>query len=151
MDRLREEDPERYEQVQTERRERRERIQNAIGDQFSFLYNLDQDIMTDAQYANHTNLLHVLSTNWERMQAAGDSPDSDESRQARRSTMGSMRGVRDMITVERDTALQQIGLSLGYDEAESKVFAAQMQHVYDMTSVGTYFRAFRGGRGRGRE
>lgn len=141
MDELKEKDPERYAKIQKDREDFRNRITDTMAKQSAFVLDLDVTKMSEEQRTNHERLVQVLDENWTHMEAIKESDGTDAASDARISLMKNAGELRGLFEVERETALQDLGRQIGYEDAEdSKAFADTVSEVYDMTSLGSYWR-----------
>lgn len=137
MERMRTEDPERYEQMMTRRREMEERI--AKRDEF--LNAIDTSKLSSRQRQAVSDYRELLKANQELMQSAmtGD-------RESGREMWENQRAINEMAADVRTILLEQYGKSIGATGAQ---LADQVNQILDATSSG--FGGFGGGRGgRGR-
>lgn len=140
LEELKETDPERYEQIQEERRNRRERMTDTLARQSAFVVNMDVDAMNEDQRSNHERLAEVMTENWTCMETIRTQPETDEASQARRTLRSNMSEMRDLFGVERETALLELSRTMGYDGEDGRAFSETVKEIYDMTSLGSYWR-----------
>jgi len=140
LEELKETDPERYEQIQEQRRNRRERMTDTLARQSAFVINMDADAMNEDQRRNHERLAEVMAENWTCMETIRTQPETDEAGQARRTLRNNMSEMRNLFSVERETALLELGRDMGYDGQDGKAFSETVKEIYDMTSLGSYWR-----------
>jgi len=147
MEQLKEEEPERYKEMQDRQTARREHMKSTLARQSAFVVNIDASRMTEEQVENHEKLMELLAANWEYTQVI-ESTDasSEEQQEARRGLMRNAWVMNGLLDSERDVALTDLAISLGYDEEESSEFVQTIEYINDMTSLRTYFRGMRGPR-----
>ena len=134
MAQLKRDDPARYEEMQKQREEFRQRIQAQADERSEFLKKVDTVDMTDAQLANHQKLLDAVEQ--ARAMMAQIASMSPEQVAAARQQMGQMIGeVSDLYQQERVYLLEQTGRAMGYSEAEAGQFSAYIQQIYDQTAM----------------
>ena len=145
MQRLRENDPQRYQEMQARFKEMNDRMTASLSQQEEFLGKLDTAAMTPEQQDGHAKLLDVLKRMHELNDQIAADPEADTVPQLRQELFDNMRTARDLATQERQTALQDVARKLGYSEQEVPQFAEYINKVYESTSV--QMGRFGGGRG----
>ena len=145
MEQLKEEEPERYKEIQDRQTARREQMKSTLARQSAFVVNIDTSRMTEEQAENHEQLLKLLTANWEYTQVIeSEESTPEEQQEARRGLMRNAWVMNGLLDSERDAALADLAVSLGYDEEESSDFVQTIEYINDMTSLRTYFRGMRG-------
>ena len=145
MEQLKEEEPERYKEIQDRQTARREQMKSTLARQSAFVVNIDTSRMTEEQAENHEQLLKLLTANWEYTQVIeSEESTPEEQQEARRGLMRNAWVMNGLLDSERDAALTDLAVSLGYDEEESSDFVQTIEYINDMTSLRTYFRGMRG-------
>ncbi len=144
MAQIKRDDPARYEELQKQREELRQRMQTQADERVEFLQKIDTAGMTDAQRASHDKLVQAVEQARVMMAGiAGLSPeDAAAARQQLLDTIGT---VSTLYQQERRYLLEQTGRAMGYPGAEAGQFADYIQQLYDQTSMPRGF----GGRGPG--
>ncbi len=145
MAQLKRDDPARYEELQKQREEFRQRMQAQADERAEFLKKIDTAAMTDEQRVNHEKLAQAVEQARAMVaQIAAMSPeDAAAARQQMSETIGS---VSDLYQQERRYLLEQTGRAIGYAGTDAGQFADYVQQIYDQTSLP---RGFGGGRGGG--
>ncbi len=139
IERMRTENPERYEQMMTRRREMEERIAKRD----DFLNAIDVSKLPAAKRQAVTEYRELLQANQELMQSAmqGD-------RESGREMWENQRAINDLSAEVRTILLEQYGKSIGAGGAQ---LADQVNQILDATSAGFGGGGnFRGGFGQGR-
>lgn len=138
MERMRTENPERYEQMMTRRREMEERIAKRD----DFLNAIDVSKLPSAKRQAVTEYRELLRANQELMQSAmqGD-------RDSGREMWENQRAINDLSAEVRTILLEQYGKSIGAGGAQ---LADQVNQILEATSTGFGGGNFRGGFGQGR-
>ena len=157
LQRLRERDPERYEEINKAMNVLAERMTGNLGEKFGFFEQLSQEQMTEDQRSNHEKLLEKMATVRELFAAMQNTQEPTELDAMRGEAFGAMRELGDLMDVERGVALKEMGTQLGYAEEEASDFAEYIDYIYDMTSPRSIYKEFRdvmprgpgGGPGRG--
>jgi hypothetical protein len=152
LQRLRERDPERYEEVNKAMNVLAERMTGNLGERFGFFEQLSTEQMSEDQLTNHEKLLEKMATVKElfgAMQTVEEPADLDA---MRGQAFGTMRELSDLMEVERGVALKEMGTQLGYAEQEATDFAEYTAYILEMTSPRSFYQEFRNvmpGRGGG--
>ncbi|OPZ27370.1 MAG: hypothetical protein BWZ02_01673 [Lentisphaerae bacterium ADurb.BinA184] len=135
MQRLRENDPQRYQEMQTRIKEFNDRMTTALGEQEAFLSTLDAAAMSAEQQNAHTRLLAALQRMREINEQLSADPEAADVPDLRREMFENMTVARDLLAQERQTALQDLARQLGYREQETSQFADYVNQVYESTSL----------------
>jgi hypothetical protein len=147
LERLREEDPERYEEVVQRRAEMRQRINESFARKAAHFLYRDTEAMTPEEQVAHADMLSLLESTWALAeQVQDDSLPWEERRTMRRELMEQVAVLQPMLEVARNQELYQMGVQLGYDEEGAVQF---VEYINDMNEV-TTFQGFWMGRGAGR-
>ena len=133
MERMKAEEPERYQEIQEQRASFSERIRVAHLERTEFLASLDTDSMTEEQFAAHSELIQRLDEMAEV--TTGFAEGRCPSREERGKLFASFGAVKELYEVEREFVLQEIGRDLGMNETEASDFGSYMGSVYEMTSL----------------
>jgi hypothetical protein len=147
LERLREEDPERYEEVVQRRAEMRQRINESFARKAAHFLYRDTEAMTPEEQVAHADMLSLLESTWALAeQVQDDSLPWDERRTMRRELMEQVAVLQPMLEAARNQELYQMGVQLGYDDEGAVQF---VEYINDMNEV-TTFQGFWMGRGAGR-
>ncbi len=144
MERMKQEEPERYAEMQKRQEEFRERMRAANAERDNYLASVDTSRMSEEQKANHERLLAALKmrdTLGDRMRPDAENPLSDEERQE---FFNSMREIGPLMEQERRYLLEETGRAYGEDGA---VFAEYIQELVEFTTPWRGPRQRGGGRG----
>lgn len=125
-----------------QREERRLFMEQTMAEHYTFLENVDQKNMDQAQRENHAKLLEKVAQMNELRNAlvASTERPTPETIQVLRETEGEL---RELYASERQYMLQSLGRSSGLSGDQSAAFAEQIQQIYQNTST----PHFMGGRG----
>ena len=91
--------------------------------------------MSSEQAENHDQVLELLQITRELTSKINEDPDGEDVPDLRRELFGNMKALGGILETERETALQEMGRSLGYAEEEASQFSDYVKYVYDMTSM----------------
>ncbi len=141
MAQLKEEDPERYEQMVQERTERHNEMRYNQATRLADLMDMDTSGMNAEQLANHDALLEKLTALWD---ATGE--EDPENRTDRETMRELMTGINEMMETERNYMFEQLGGEVGLSSSESAEFSAYVESIIDATTIQ---RPGRGGGGGG--
>jgi hypothetical protein len=142
LENLREEDPERYEQIQQRRIEMRQRVQDSFARKAAHFLYRDTNFMSEAEQVEHGQMLSLLENTWrlaERVQ--DDSLSWEDRRPIRAELMEQVAELRPLLESARDRELYDLGRQLGYDEAGAAQF---VEYINDMHEVSSFTGIFRG-------
>jgi hypothetical protein len=143
LQRLRERDPERYEEINKAMNTLAERMTGNISEKFGFFEQLSTDQMSEEQLSNHEKLLAKMAQVRELFAGMNATQEPSELDAMRGQAFGAMRELGDLMDIEREVALKEMGTQLGYAEAEATDFAEYIDYIYDMTSPRSFYREFR--------
>ena len=139
MAKLKEEDPERYKEIQDRRAEFRERLRTHAGDQYTFLEAVDISKWPVEWQENHVELLATVAMINEAINNAEEG-GSDE-RNTRREMFTQLRESREMFAAEQDMLLYDAAQQMGFDEDGSWEFVDYIQTINNVASPRGLFRS----------
>lgn len=141
MERLREEDPERYDRIQEFRRNFANRVTDSMDMRGDFFAQLDTSKMNERQLKDHQETQERMAKIKGLMeaQAAGEEID-------RRELRNEMMQLQGNLVHQRDLAVSQLAESMGYQGEEAQQFSEYISYLYKMTSMESLFGGPRGGR-----
>lgn len=139
MERLRRENPERFEEIQTRIRERNLRRAEGIEAQNRLFATVDVKTLREQELENHTLLLEKLGRIDELNQLIQDPELEDQRGELYRELREQTRGTRELLETERKILLKQFAVDLGYKPEEAGEFSDYIDQVYDTTSSRTIF------------
>ena len=134
MEKMKEEEPERYAEIQKQREEFKERMTRNAAESTSFLLDVNTENMDEKQAETHEQILLALQENWRIMNEI-EELSGEEASQARRQMHDNMHVLRDLYGTERQYLLEEAGRSLGYEGTDATEFAGHIQSIYDSTST----------------
>lgn len=153
MAELREQDPQEYARMVQERQEFKRRTTDHVGGQVGLFAALNTEGLPQEYVDNHVALVEKLSEFQARVDAINADPAAASS--GRRELFGSIRELAPMLEMEREVALNDFALELGYEPSEASSFVEYVDYVNEMTSPRSLmqnmggFGGDRGGRGGG--
>ncbi len=146
MEELRENDPERYEELMRRREEMRQRVQDSFARKASHFLYRDLSLMSEAEQEEYQHMLGLLGDTWDlhdRMQEGELSrEDRDELRQA---YSENIRSLRPMLSAQRDREFYELGLQLGYNDQSAVEFVDYINNMIDITTLNMWSRGGRRG------
>ena len=138
LEQLKQEDPERYAEMEKRRQEARENIRQALDRRDSFLGAIDLSLLTPEQQEMHARFVDALAAQQAAIDTlnaraeAGEAP-TEEERRAMREAMRQVRGLQD---AERDALLSAVAVSMGLEGGEeTEAFIGVVKEVYDSTGM----------------
>jgi hypothetical protein len=143
---LKEADPARYEEIEKQRAEFRDRIKSAATDQVNFLESVDISRWSAEHQENHARLLANIAAFTEAMTQRTPSAEGED---GRRAMFERMRETGELMETEQSLLLYDTAQQMGFDEKGSKQFVEYIQTIQKATSPRGFFPGFGGHGGRG--
>jgi hypothetical protein len=149
LENLREEDPDRYAEIQARRAEAQQRVRDSFARKAAHFLYRDTTTMDEIERAEYEHMLGLLGETWqlaEQMQA------TDLNREARweirREVMQNVRTLTPILEAERDREFYQLAQQLGYDDQRAGQFVDYINDMIEVSTFGSIMRGPRGGDGR---
>lgn len=142
MERLREENPEAFAEMQRRREEFRAEMEQRARDRTDFVASLDTRNMNATQRENHERLLEAIAYA-DELRAAMDDPNAERTPEMRREMGETMATISALYEEERRYLFEEAARSVGYKNDDASAFADHIQTIIDNTSM----MPFGGGRG----
>lgn len=139
MERLRTENPERFQQIREHLNQMTQRIESGANEQQEFLSSLDTSKMSEAELENHKKIEEIVKRNSEIAALLNQDPDSPDAEMMRSEMFSNFRELRELFDTERDYALRQFAHSLGYTDNGAETFTEYINYIMRMTSMRSYF------------
>ncbi len=144
LDRIRQEDPQRYQQIVAQREQRRQQAEQAFQDQLAELDVRAQNAPTQqeadlaTQVADTLSKLNDLRT---QMQAARNLPEDDPQRQVQLDQLGQetrplVQQLGQLRAQDRSLQLQTLGKTLGLDDNKTQTLVDSVPQIYQNTRYG---------------
>ncbi|MFA7172568.1 MAG: hypothetical protein WC340_04000 [Kiritimatiellia bacterium] len=147
MERMKQEEPERYAEMQQRRESFQKRMEQRSTDRRSFLAEVDVANMSPEQQANHTRLLELtdkLDTAMQQM----ISGEGGNSRELRREMFESFGELGELYNNERQYLLEETAAAAGYTGNSAILFSEHIQDIIENTTIQPpMMGGGRGGRG----
>lgn len=141
---LKQTNPQQYEAITNRRAQARQDMAASLAEKAEYLKAGDTSAMTGEereQYQRMTELLNETRLLTEQLQT--ESPDVDR-RAIMQTLHKNMRELEPLLSAERSREWYNLGLQLGYQEADAKAFGDYLNKVIDLTSLQSMFRNRRG-------
>ena len=142
MARMKEEDPEGYEERVQRRTEMQGAVKYNLAERTATFMDLDTTNMSDAELETHEQLVVQMGSIWELMDQMENLEDGSN-RETMRELFTQIQEVRPLMEEERDTMFRMLGEDIGYEGQDAQDFAT---HIDDIISS-TTFQMPRGGGG----
>lgn len=144
MERMRQENPEEYAEMQRRREEFRQQMEQRALDRNEFLAAVDVKNMSAGQRENHEKLLETLAHANSLMEKMGSGEGGRELWREMAET-GAL--LNELYREERRYLFEETARSMGYQGNDSEAFADHLQAIIENTSIMPDFGRGRGGRG----
>jgi hypothetical protein len=139
MERLRRENPERFEQIRTRIQEMNARRAEGIEAQNRLFETVDVKTLQEEELENH-NLLVAKLARIEELNGLIQDPEFEEQRgELYRELREEFQGTRELLEAERKILLKQFPVDLGYEPEEAGEFSDYIDQIYDTTSSRSLF------------
>ena len=145
MERLKEENPEKYRQVQNRISEAGRRATDTLARQSAFMLNLDPELMSEEQRSAHEELTALYEQTWNIMSELFDQENPRAGRETWMALGGTMREMKPLLEVQRTALLQDLGRQMGFTTGEADELQQIIDEIYRMTDTGSIWRSMRGG------
>lgn len=130
---MQEENPEQYAEMAQRVTEAQEQVRDEQFQRLNRLAELDTSMMTEQELANHTELVERMSAMWEL--TANYDIDNPPDPETMRDAFGAMRGMDDMMEMERNVMFKQLGTSAGLSAAQAEQLSSSVQEVLETTTM----------------
>jgi hypothetical protein len=147
MERLKQTDPKRYEEIRTARKETAERVNNIVNEQYRFLASLDVSAFPEEQQQGHQQILARLA---KVSEAVGNiDPENTDSHGIGHEVFREMHDIFPLLATERQMLLYDTALRAGYKGEAAQEFVDYVEYIDSMTSPRGIMRGMGGMGGRG--
>jgi hypothetical protein len=141
---LKESDPAKYQEIQQQRADFRDRVKSAASDQVSFLESVDISRWSAEQQENHTRLLATIASFTEAM--TRETAPAEGGEESRHQMFERMHEAGQLMETEQSLLLYDTAQQLGFDDKGSREFVDYIETIHKATSPRGFFP---GGPGRG--
>jgi hypothetical protein len=142
LERLRTEDPERYERIQKEREERRQRMESRLAEQYARLDERLQSAQTQQEadlvvsLADTLNQMNDVRLKWEGLAQVPEEQRQQQFQQLIQQSRDLYGSYTTLRSQDRQLQLQQLATQLGYqNEADAKQFVEAINRIYSETDT----------------
>lgn len=141
MERLKEEDPERYAEIMKEREDARKESRHALAETAAYHLQSADIERTEEEQAEYDAMISLLNHTWELAEKLqDDSVPRSERRTLGRQMFMNMMQLDPLLESERERELQRMGVSMGYTEEEAEWFSGEIDQLIERTSVQSFVR-----------
>ena len=137
---LREQYPERYEQIRRRGETMRERMTVNISEQREFLDSMEVLDLPLEEQESHARLMEELSAIDEILNSMTEDMDAGDMRRLRMQVYRKLRGLRNLFETEREILLHDLAGQLGYDGGDAWQFVDYINYINEMTSARAIWR-----------
>ncbi len=141
---LKESDPAKYQEIQQQRADFRDRVKTAASDQVSFLESVDVSRWSAEQQENHAKLLATIASFTEAM--TRETAPAEGGEESRHQLFERMHEAGQLMETEQSLLLYDTAQQLGFDDKGSREFVDYIETIHKATSPRGFFP---GGPGRG--
>lgn len=145
MARMKEEEPERYQEMVKRRSDFQQTIKTDMAKRSAVFLEADTSMMTEEQKDNHNQLVERMEDIWALMEKA----ESEEGMGGMREMFNAANEIRPLMEKEREVLFENMGRELGFEGEEIDSFQGYIDEIYSATTFQMPGRGNRGG-GRGR-
>jgi hypothetical protein len=131
------------------REEFQQKVQNSFAKKAAFLLERDTSKLSEEEREQYEQMVGLLDETWKlTAQMQSDLP-MDQRHQVMHAVREKVTALNPLLASERTREFHDLGVSLGYNEAEAAQFVSYLTEVIDVTSVNTLFPQMHGRRGGG--
>lgn len=146
MEALKQEDPQRYEELQKRRVEAQESVQKAFVKKADYFLSRETSGMTETELADYNRMLALLDQTWKLTALMQSDLSRDQRHEVMDTVRSNMSELAPLMMEERNREFQDYAVALGFSPQEAAIFATNMNAVIDATTVQNLFRGMtRGG------
>ncbi|MDD4101999.1 MAG: hypothetical protein PHU80_05135 [Kiritimatiellae bacterium] len=144
MERMRQENPEAYAEMQRRRDEFRQQMEQFARDRNDFLTAVDVKNMNEAQRENHEKLMETVA-HVNSLMGEMETAEGERRRELWREMSEAGMALDTLYAEERRYLLEETARSIGYQGNDASAFADHMQTIIENTSLMPNFGRGRGG------
>jgi hypothetical protein len=137
MEQLKQTDPERYQEIETQRAAFQERLKTETQDKQSFLESVDISNWPADMQANHVKIMDLYARMADA--AARSVEGASSERDAQRSLFSQWRETRDLLQAEQEMLLFDTARQLGFEGGNADQFVEYIKTINQATSPGGLF------------
>lgn len=136
LEELKENDPEKYEEIIARREEMRNQMQNNFAQKAISLLDRDTSTLSGKELDHYEQMLNNMDTAWTLLEKM-TSPDTppEERREIRQELAETAQELQPILKEERERRFVELGVESGYSETEAKAFAEYIGNTIQATSL----------------
>ena len=135
MARLKEENPEEYQRIIDERRERQQNAQYSLAQRTAMFIEMDTSYMSEAELENHNAFVDALASIFERTQEFND-PEAQPNRRQMREIWQQVREAQPIVDQQRKTIfMNTFRQELNMNDTEAEAFYNNLAHIMDVITI----------------
>ena len=135
MARLKEENPEEYQRMIDERRERQQNTQYSLAQRTAIFMDMDTSYMSEAELENHNAFVDALASIFESSQQF-DNPEVRPNRRQMREIWEQVREAQPIVDQQRKTIFTStFRQELNMNDTEAEDFYNNLKHIMDVTTI----------------
>jgi len=147
-ERMKAQNPEEYERRKKEGQERLDSIAKLTHDRLEFMKSIPVEGLTPEYLQNHLAVLERLEFFNSAMSRMAANPDGDTMRELMPQVFMNLRGMDEMLAMQREVLLSDLARDLGYEEQKTSEFVSAVNYITEATTLPS--PGFLRGRGRSR-
>ena len=135
MARLKEENPEEYQRMIDERRERQQNTQYSLAQRTAIFMDMDTSYMSEAELENHNAFVDALASIFEYSQEFNNS-DVQPNRRQMREVWQQVREAQPIVDQQRKTIfMSTFRQDLNMSDTEAEALYSNLEHIMDVTTL----------------
>jgi len=134
-ERVEQQDPEDIDRRRQEGRERLTQVADTTRDRLQFMQSIPTEGLTSEYLENHHALLERLTFFDSAMQQLATDPENPANRELMPDLFANMRGLDDMLRMQRDVLLDDLARDIGYAGEAAGQFVEAVNMITEMTTV----------------
>jgi len=140
LEELKTTDPERYREIVERREQGRQAAKYQIAKRAAHFLSKDRSMLNEEERDQRELMLSLLEESLTITEKIRSDMPEPERREMSRMLRDNLRELYPLLDVERERELMQLGLDMGYPEADAADFVLLVNDILDMTSVSSIFR-----------
>lgn len=126
------------------REEFQQKVQNSFARKAAFLLKRDTSKLSEEEKQQYEQMVGLLDETWKLTAQMQANLPSDQRHQVMHTVRDNVTALDPLLSSERTREFHDLGVSLGYNEAEAAQFVSYLTDVIDVTSVNTLFPQLHG-------
>lgn len=133
--RMRERDPDSYAQRQVEMRERLQALSDMAQDRLDFITQISVDGLAPEYLENHLELIQRMVFFNDALQQISENPESMESLALIPQVFANLRGLDEMLALQRTVLLDDLASDMGYEGEDADQFVESIARITEVTTL----------------